>query len=128
MRLFKKTINGRATILTISSRPTGREDKCFFYAPDYNLNRFEEAQGYIASNHISAKVSSISFKGVFHLMSVKLGDNFIRLSTTLSLNRIRKREESEKGWKKGEFGVPAELRDLDLVHVVPLERVKICDH
>ena len=114
--------------MTIQSRPTARDDKCYYYAPDFNARRFEEAQGYIPSNHINGKVSSISFKRVFHLMSVKLGDNFIRLSTTLSLNRIRKREESEKGWKKGEFGVPAELRDLDLVHVVPLERVKICDH
>ena len=86
--------------------------------------RFEESQGYIASNHQNAKVSSISFRGVFYLMSVKLGDHFIKLSTTLSLNRIRKEEELEKGWKKGDFGVPAELRDLDLVHVVPLEWVK----
>ena len=57
-------------------------------------------------------------------MSVKLGDHYIKLSTTLALNRIRKDEELEKGWRQGDFGVPAELRDLDLVHVVPLERVK----
>ena len=57
-------------------------------------------------------------------MSVKLGDHFIKLSTTLALNRIRKDEELEKGWRQGDIGVPSELRDLDLVHVVPLERVK----
>ena len=60
-------------------------------------------------------------------MSVKLGDHYIKLSKTLALNRIGKDEELEKGWRKGDFGVPAELSDLDLVHVVPLERVKISD-
>ena len=113
--------------MTIQSRPTGREEKCYYYAPDYNLNRFEEAQGFVASNHFNAKVSSISFKGVFYLMSVKLGDYFIKLSKTVSLNRIRRDEELEKGWRKSDFGVPTELRDLDLVHVVPLERVKISE-
>ena len=57
-------------------------------------------------------------------MSARLGDDYIKLSKTVSLNRIRREEELEKGWRKGDFGVPAELRDLDLVHVVPLERVK----
>ena len=113
--------------MTLESRPTGREDKCYYYAPDYNVRRFEESQGYIASNQYNAKVSSISFKGVFYLMSVKLGDHFIKLSTTAALNRIRKEEELEKGWTKGDFGVPTELRDLDLVHVVPLERVETSD-
>ena len=109
------------SFLTVSSRPTGKEDKCFYYAPHYNLERFEEAQGFIASNHFNAKVSSISFKGVFYLMSARLGDHNIRLSTTKALNNIRKDEEFEKGWRKGDFGLPSELRDLDLVHVVPLE-------
>ena len=113
--------------LTLKSRPTGKEHKCYYFAPDYNAKRFEESQGYIASNHFNAKVSSISFKGVFHLMSVKLGDHYIKLSTTLALNRIRKDEELEKGWRQGDIGVPSELRDLDLVHVVPLERVKTYD-
>ena len=54
-------------------------------------------------------------------MSARLGDHYIKLSTTKALNRIKKDEELEKGWKKGDFGMPAELRDLDLVHVVPLE-------
>ena len=112
---------GKQQFLTLESRPTGKDDKCFYYAPEYNLNRFEESQGYIASNHINGKVSSISFKGVFFLMSVKLGDHYIKLSTTRALNRIRKEEELEKGWRKGDFGMPTELRDLDLVHVVPLE-------
>ena len=103
--------------------PTGRSDKCFYYAPDYNLNRFEEAQGFIASNHFNAKLSSSSFKGVFYLMSARLGERFIKLSTTTALNRIRKSEEIEKGWRKNEIGLPAEFRDLDLVHVVPLKRV-----
>ena len=60
-------------------------------------------------------------------MSAKLGDHYIKLSKTVSLNRIGKDKEFEKGWRKGDFGVPAELRDLDLVHVVPLERVKTYD-
>ena len=54
-------------------------------------------------------------------MSVKLGDHFIKLSTTVALNRIKKGEKLEKGWKKDEIGLPAELRDLNPVHVVPLE-------
>ena len=107
--------------MTVPSRPTGRDSKCYYYAPDYNLNRFEEAQGYIASNHFNAKVSSVSFKEVFYLMSVKLGDHYIKLSTTIALNRIRQKEELQKGWRKNDFGVPVELRDQDLVHVVPLE-------
>ena len=52
-----------------------------------------------------------------------MGEKWIKLSTTVALNRIRKSEELEKGWKKGDIGLPAELRDLDPVHVVPLERV-----
>ena len=110
--------------MTGLSSPTGRSDKCYYYAPDYNLNRFEEAQGYIASNHFNAKLSSVSFKGVFYLMSVRLGDHYIKLSTTMALNKIRRSEESEKGWKKSEIGLPAESRDLDPVHVVPLKRVE----
>ena len=107
----------------MKSSLTARTDKCFFYAPDYNLNRFEEAQGYIASNHINAKVSSTSFRGVFNLMSVRMGDHFIKLSSTVALNSIRKTEEHEKGWKKTEIQLPAEFRDFDPVHVVPLTRV-----
>ena len=57
-------------------------------------------------------------------MSVRMGEHFIKLSTTRALNRIRKSEELEKGWKKDEIGLPAELRDLDPVHVVPLKRVE----
>ena len=60
-------------------------------------------------------------------MSARLGEHFIKLSKTLALNRIRKDEELEKGWRQGDFGLPAELRDHDLVHVVPLERVKTDD-
>ena len=56
-------------------------------------------------------------------MSVKLGDYYVKLSTTVALNSIRKSEELEKGWRKNEIGLPAELRDLDPVHVVPLKRV-----
>ena len=107
--------------MTVSSRPTGSEGKCYYYAPDYNLGRFEEAQGFIASNHANAKVSSVSFKGVFNLMSVKLGDHYIMLSTTVALNRIRIDEEIEKGWRKNSLKLPGELNDLDPVHVVPLE-------
>ena len=109
--------------LTAKSSPTGRSDKCYYYAPEYNLNRFEEGQGYIANNHFNAKVSSISFNGVFNLMSVRLGDYWLKLSTTVALNRIRLCEEMEMGWRKNEVGLPAEFRDLDPVHVIPLERV-----
>ena len=44
------------------------------------------------------------------MMSDRLGDHFVKLSTTKALNRIHKSEESEKGWRKGEFGLPTELR------------------
>ena len=108
--------------MTGKSSPTGRADKCYYYAPDYNLNRFEEAQGFIASKHFNAKVSSVSFNGVFHLMSVMLGERLIKLSKTVALNRIRASEEFEKGWKKDETALPAHFRDRDLdpVHVIPL--------
>ena len=88
------------------------------------MNRFEEAQGFIASNHFNAKVSSISFKGVFNLMSIKIGDYYIKLSTTVALNKIRKSEEIEKGWRKNEIALPPELRGLDPVHIVPLSRIE----
>lgn len=54
------------------------------------------------------------------MMSVRLGENYIKLSTTIALNRIRKSEEMEKGWRKNEIALPARFRDLDPVHVVPL--------
>ena len=57
-------------------------------------------------------------------MSVKMGDYYIKLSTTIALNRIRESEQLTKGWKKGEIQLPAELRDLDPVHVFPLKRVQ----
>ena len=79
--------------LIVQSRPTGKENKCYYYAPEYNANRFEEAQGFIASNHFNAKVSAISYKGVFYLMSGRMGDHYIKLSTTRALNKIRKEEE-----------------------------------
>ena len=101
--------------MTPKSAPTARQDKCYYYAPDYNLNRFEEAQGFIASNHFNAKLSSVSVNGEFKLMSVRLGDYWIKLSTTVALNRIRKSEEMEKGWRKDEIGLQAEFRDLDPV-------------
>ena len=111
--------------MTTESSPTGRDDKCYYYAPDLKRKRFEEAQGFIANNHFNAKVSSISFKGVFHLMSVKLRDYYIKLSTTVALHSIRRSEELEKGWRKDEIHLPAEFKDLDPVHVIPLERVEI---
>ena len=57
-------------------------------------------------------------------MSVMLGDHYIKLSATVALNRIRKSEEMEKGWHKDEIALPIEFRDLDPVHVIPLNRVK----
>ena len=57
-------------------------------------------------------------------MSVKLGEGWIKLSTTIAVNRIHKSEEMEKGWKKDEIALPAELRDLDPVHLIPLKRVQ----
>ena len=56
-------------------------------------------------------------------MSVRLGERWIKLSTTKALNSIRKNEELEKGWRKNEIGLPEEFRDLDPVHVVPLKTV-----
>ena len=106
--------------MTGKSSPSGRPDKCYYYAPSYNLNRFEEAQGFIASKHFNAKVSSVSLNGVFHLMSIMLGEKWIKLSKTVALNRIRASEEFEKGWKKGEVALPVQFRDLDPVHVIPL--------
>ena len=57
-------------------------------------------------------------------MSIRLGEYFIKLSTTVVLNRLRKSEEMEKGWKKGEIALPSEFRDLDPVHLIPLNRAK----
>ena len=56
-------------------------------------------------------------------MSVKLGDGWIKMSKTLALNRIRKDEELEKGWRKDEIALPVELSDFDPAHVVPLKPV-----
>ena len=110
-------------ISTNKSSPALRRDKCYYYAPDYNLNRFETAQGYIASNHFNARMSSISFGGTFFLMSIELGKAWITVSKTVALNAIRQNEELEKGWRKDEINVPAMLRDFDPVHVIPLEWV-----
>ena len=120
IKIFLLNFIKQYPISTVASSPTGRPEKCFYYAPDYNLNRFEEAQGFIANKHFNAKLSSVSFKGVFHLMSVMLGEKFIKLSKTVALNRIRASEELEKGWKKGEIALPVEFRDLDPVHIIPL--------
>ena len=115
-----------------------RSDKCYYYAPEYNLDRFEIAQGnfrsiltisylilegYIANFHLNAKTSAVVRKGVFTLVSMRMGDGVIRTSTTKSLRPIRsKSEEMEKGWKRGEIaaGERAEFRGMDAVHVVPL--------
>ena len=72
---------------------------------------------------VNAKVSSISFGGVFYLMSIRIGDGWIKVSKTIALNRIRKSEELEKGWHKDELAMPVEYKDFDLVHIVPLETV-----
>ena len=53
-------------------------------------------------------------------MSIRLGDRFIKLSTTVALNWISKSEEIEKGWRKDEIALPVEFSDLDPVHVIPL--------
>ena len=53
-----------------------------------------------------------------------MGDHYIKLSTTKALNKIRKSEELEKGWRKDEIGLPAEFGDFDPVHVIPLKRVE----
>ena len=58
-------------------------------------------------------------------MSARMGDQFIKLSTTTSLNKIRKDKEMEKGWRKGDLSVTEEINELDLVHVLPLVGVKI---
>ena len=115
-----------------------RSDKCYYYAPEYNLDRFEIAQGsfrillticnliiegYIANFHLNARTSAVVRKGVFTLVSMRMGDGVIRTSTTKSLTPIRsKKEELEKGWKRGEIaaGERAEFRGMDAVHVVPL--------
>ena len=125
--------------MTNKSSPDARPDKCYYYAPDYNLNRFETAQGkkellltlilttfegYIASNHFNARTSSISFGGTFFLISMRLGVNWITLSKTVALNSIRSTEELEKGWRKDEIALPAMFRDFDPVHVIPLEWVR----
>ena len=64
--------------MTKESSPTKRPERCFYYAPDYNLNTFETAQGFIASNHFNTKQSIISFKGTFHVMSLSIGNTWIR--------------------------------------------------
>ena len=127
--------------MTELSSPSKRTDKCYYYAPEYNLDRFENAQGsfrigiifsylkiqgYIANWHVNARISAVVRKGVFTLLSMKMGEGMIRTSTTKSLRAIRKSEELEKGWKRGEIaaGERAELREMDPVHVVPLTLVK----
>ena len=65
-------------LLTIQSSPTRRPDRCYYYAPEYNINRFESAQGFIASNHFNAKQSVVSYKGFFKVMSLSVGDSWIR--------------------------------------------------
>ena len=57
-------------------------------------------------------------------MSVRMGDYYIKVSSTVALNSIRKDEELEKGWRKNEIHLPAEFRDLDPVFVIPLKRVE----
>ena len=111
----------RKIVPTTESSPTRRQDRCFYYAPDYNLNRFEKAQGFIASNHFNAKQSVVSFKGIFHVMSLSIGDSWIRTSTTGSLNTIRDDEQAAKGWKKGEIALPYEFQDLHAVHMISLK-------
>ena len=119
-----------------------RTDKCYYYAPEYNLDRFEIAQGifriwsiisylilegYIANFHLNARTSAVVRKGVFTLVSMRMGDGVIRTSTTKSLRAIRKSEELEKGWKRGEIaaGERPEFRGMDPVHVVPLIWLKM---
>ena len=53
-----------------------------------------------------------------------MGEHWIKLSTTAALTRIRKNEEIELGWRKGEIGLPAEFRDLEPVHVLPMKRIE----
>ena len=53
-----------------------------------------------------------------------MGEGMIRTSTTKSLRPIRKSEEREKGWKRGEIPFLAKFRHVDPVHVVPLTLVK----
>ena len=104
--------------LTIKSSPTGKPDRCFHYAPDHNTNRFEISQGFIVSNHFNAKQSVVSFKGASVVLSLNVGDSWIRTSTTKSLTVIRDYEEEEKGWKKEEIALPHEFKDLDAVHIL----------
>ena len=106
--------------MTLTSSPTKRDDKCFYYSPEYNLNRFEPAQGFIASNHFNARQSVVTFQDSFHVMSLRFGDPFIKTSSTRALNAIRQSEESTLGWKKGELSFPLEFKDLDPVHILPL--------
>ena len=53
-----------------------------------------------------------------------MGNDYITLSKTVALNKIRMNEELEKGWRKNAIALPAEFRHLDAVHVVPLKRVE----
>ena len=84
-------------------------------------------EGYIANFHLNARTSAVVRKGVFTLVSMRMGDGVIRTSTTKSLRPIRKSDELEKGWKRGEItaGERAEFRGMDAVHVVPLIWLKM---
>lgn len=58
-----------------------------------------------------------------------MGEEWIKISSTVALNRIRKDEELEKGWRKNEMALPAEMRaglNFDPVHIVPLKGVESC--
>ena len=61
----------------------------------------------------------MSYKGIFYVMSLSIGDSWIRTSITGSLNTIRDDEQEAKGWKKGERALPYEFQDLDAVHILP---------
>ena len=100
--------------------PFSRRDKCFYYAPERNLRRFEVAQGLIANNHWNAKTSSIVWNDKFVLMSSRFGDLEIRTSSTLSLTPIRWQEQNLKGWRKGSIGLSTKFKDLEIMDVIPL--------
>ena len=95
-------------------------DKCFYYAPDRNLHRFEFGQGLVANNHWNAKTTAFTWEDRFYLISLRYGENNMRTSHTLSIDPFRIAEENVKGWKKETKSFPSELNGLEPVDVIPL--------
>ena len=77
------------TFLIVKSSPTHKPKNCFYYALDYNLGRFEQAQGYIPNYHFNAKQSVVSQGEVFFVISLRFGESEIRKESRMKKKDCR---------------------------------------